>query len=124
VLVVDASANAKQQQALSDFARTMAGPLIKEVADTRTAPMDVSFGQGKNVGSAHVKAGNLVALNTRCLTPGDDICGNEEVYYPPLTKVQGAYPAFTEEAKFAARGLDSTWDFRGKRSAFLATFSR
>ena len=124
VLVVDEYANAKQKDALIDFARAMAGNLISEVADVKSAKMDVSFHTCAKSGCASVKAGNLVEVATRCLGGNDHVCGNEEVYYPPLTDVQGAYPAFTELAAFKGSGLDLNWESRGQRGTFLASFSK
>src|ERR1044071_8365389 len=44
VLIVDRQATAKQREALTDFARAMAGGLIKEVAEVKAAPMEVAIG--------------------------------------------------------------------------------
>ena len=71
-----------------------------------------------------VKAGDLVEINTRCLGNHDHLCGNEETYYPPLTSVEHAIPAFTERASFKGSGLNLTWESTGQRSAFVASFSR
>lgn len=124
VLIVDAKANAKQRQALADFARSMAGQLIGEVADVKTSDMNVAFRSCSKEGCATVKAGNLVEISTRCLNGKDHLCGNEETYYPPLTQVEAAMPAYTEMAAFHGSGLNLTWESTAKRSAFLATFSR
>src|SRR2546426_9786371 len=40
VLIVDAKADAKQKDALADFARAKAGKLIAKVASVKTAPID------------------------------------------------------------------------------------
>ena len=37
VLIVDAKADAKQREALTDFARAMAGKLISKIVDVKTA---------------------------------------------------------------------------------------
>ena len=124
VLIVDAKANSEQREALKDMACSMAGKLIKEVVDTKTSAMQVSFATCHKAGCASVKAGNLVEISTRCLGGKDHLCGNEEVYYPPLTEVQGAYPAFTELAAYKGNGLNLTWEATGQRSAFLASFGR
>lgn len=124
VLVVDDAATPEQQKALADFAQAMSGDLIADVAAVHTAPIAVSVGHCEEKGCARVEAGESIAISTRCLHAGDDICTNEEVFYPPLTEVDGAYPAFTEEARFEADGLNTRWDLAGKRSAFLATFAR
>ncbi|HXT39584.1 MAG TPA: DUF1326 domain-containing protein [Candidatus Angelobacter sp.] len=124
VLVVDAAATRKQRDALVDFARAMAGGLIQEVAGVKTAPMQVALGTCDGRGCASVKAGDLVQITTRCLGSKDHLCGNEETFYPPLTRVTGAYPVFTELASFDGRGLNLTWAMVEKRNAFLGHFER
>jgi hypothetical protein len=123
VLIVDARADAKQKEALADFARTMAGKLIVKVVDVTSAPIEAKLATCSNLGCASVKAGALVEIATSCLGGKHDICGNEETFYPPLSKVDGAYPVFTDVAAFTGTGLDCTWQIAGKRSAFLASFS-
>jgi hypothetical protein len=124
VLILDEKADAPQREALSDLARSMASKLIKEVVAVRTAPIEASVGTCGKAGCASVKAGKLVEVNTRCLGGHDHLCGNEETYYPPLTSVENAMPAFTERAAFKGSGLNLTWEATNQRSAFLASFSR
>jgi hypothetical protein len=124
VLIIDEKANTKQREALTDFAHSMAGKLVEQVVDVRTAPIESRLGTCTKAGCAYVKAGNLVEVNTRCLGGHDHVCGNEETYYPPLTSVEHAMAAFTEMASFKGSGLDLTWETSGQRSAFVATFSR
>lgn len=123
VLIVDDKATAHQKEALTDFARTMAAKLIAKVVDVRSAPIEAKLGKCSAGGCASVKAGNLVEISTSCLSAKHDVCGNEDTYYPPLSKVEGAYPVFTDVASFNGAGLDVTWQISGKRSGFLATFS-
>jgi len=123
VLIVDAKADSQQREALADFARAMAGKLVSKVVDTKYAPIEAKLAACANRGCASVKAGDLVEIRTSCLGDKHGVCGNEETYYPPLSKVQGAYPVFTEDATFNGKGLDSTWEIVGKRSGFIATFS-
>jgi len=124
VLVVDAKATSEQREALLDFARARAGKLIGEVANVKSLNIESSLGTCKSGGCATVKAGNLININTRCFGENDHKCGNESTYYPPLTEVNGAYPAFTELATFKGTGLNVTFEATGQRSAFLASFSR
>ncbi|MEY2408714.1 MAG: hypothetical protein QOF48_1384 [Verrucomicrobiota bacterium] len=124
VLIVDAKADPSQREALASFARAMAGKLIRRVVDVKSAPIEAKLAACSNLGCASVKAGNLVEISTSCLGDKHDVCGNEETFYPPLTNVTGAYPVFTEMAAFTGTGLDCTWQIAGKRSAFIATFSR
>jgi len=123
VLIVDAKADAKQREALCNMARTLAGGLLKQVAEVKTANIESSIGTCSKSGCASIKAGNLVQITTRCLGGSDHICANEEVYYPPLTDV-AATPAFTELASFKGEGLDLKWENTGTRSAFIGSFSR
>lgn len=124
VLIIDEKADAQQREALSDMARSKASQLIKDIVAVRTANIQASVGSCTKAGCASVKAGNLVEVNTRCLGGHDHLCGNEETYYPPLTRVEHAMPAFTERASFKGSGLNLTWEAAGQRSAFIATFSR
>ena len=124
VLIIDEQADTKQREALTDFAHSMAGKLVEQVVNLRTAPIEARLGTCTKAGCASVKAGNLVEVNTRCLGAHDHLCGNEETYYPPLTSVEHAMPAFTEQASFKGSGLNLTWETTGQRSAFLASFSR
>ena len=123
VLIVDSKANAKQKDALADFARTMGDKVISKVVAVRSAPIEARLGKCTAGGCASVKAGNLVEISTSCLGAKHDVCGNEDTYYPPLSKVEGAYPVFTDVATFNGEGLDVTWQISGKRSAFLASFA-
>jgi hypothetical protein len=123
VLIVDAKADARQQQALAGLARSQAGRLIAEVVEVKTAPIEARLGGCDRSGCAAVKAGALVEIATRCFGSKDHVCGNEETYYPPLTAVQHAAPAFTELAAYRGDGLGLTWEGTGQRSAFIGTFS-
>jgi hypothetical protein len=124
VLVVDRMATPKQQAALIDLARSLAGGLIQEVAEVKAASMEVAIGACARKGCASVKAGKLVEISTRCLGAKDHLCGNEETFYPPLTDVDGACPAFAELASYAGSGLNLTWDWVEKRNAFTGSFAR
>ncbi|SRR5213594_256875 len=124
VLIVDSRASRSQQEALADFARAQAGKLIKDVAAVKTAAMEVKMGQCASGACATVKAGDLLEISTRCLGGNDHLCGNEENFYPPLTKVNGALSAYTELAAFRGRDLNATWELTGRRSAYLGTFAQ
>ena len=87
VLIVDCKADSQQAAALKDLARSMAGKLISQVAEVKTAPIEVVMGKCASGGCASVKAGDVVEISTRCLGGKDHLCGNEENYYPPLTQV-------------------------------------
>jgi hypothetical protein len=123
VLIVDQRATSRQRLALQDFAASMAGKLLSHVVRVDTAPIQFAFAQGEHHGAARLVAGNLARIETRSLCQGDDKCGNEFVYYPPLIQLAHSMPAFTLEDSFQGQGLDVVWNHIGKRSAFVGTFA-
>ena len=124
VLIVDAKATAAQKDALSGLAQSMAGALIKDVVSVKALPIQAELGTCAKSGCSKVKAGDYVEVSTRCMASKDHVCGNESTFYPPLTPVQNAMPAYTELAAFHGPGLGLTWESTCQRSAFLAAFSK
>ncbi len=123
VLIIDERAGAEQRLALKSFAQRMAGDLLTDVVRINYRPIDFTFDHA-NVHSmkANLVAGELAKLQTRPINEGDHICGNEDVYYLPLTKLDHAMPAATVAHSFRGEGLNSTWSSPDKRSAFVGTF--
>jgi hypothetical protein len=122
LLVVDRRADAVQRRALEAFARAMAAGLLDQVVAVEAAPIAARFGRG--TGFAEVAVEGLAEVRTRALDHGDHLCGNEIVYYPPLTATAAARPAATLANRFDGAGLGKTWSSPGKRSAFVGTFTR
>jgi hypothetical protein len=125
LLVVDAKADARQREALVRFARHAAGPLVAEVVKVERAPIEVLMNPStcRENGCSLVRAEGLVEVETRCLGGKDHVCGNEERYYPPLTRIELARPAYTETGSFQGHGLGVTFDEADRRSAYLGTFA-
>jgi len=123
VLIVDQRANSAQRLALQEFAASMAGKLLNHVVRVEAAPIQLTLAQGEQHGAAQLVAGDLVRIETRSLCQGDDKCGNEVVYYPPLVRLSHAMPAFTLNDSFQGAGLNVVWNHIGKRSAFVGYFS-
>jgi len=123
ILIVDERATTQQRRALVGFAKSAAGRLTGNVVRVTAAPIQVEFGEGTNHGSVRMVAGELARVQTRSLCQGDHTCGNEEVYYPPLTKVAHAMPAFTLEQSFSGNGLGTVWSRMDTRSAFVGNFA-
>jgi len=121
LLIVDARATAAQREALAALARDLGGDLIRDVVRIDAESIEASF-DGPAI--ATLRAGDAVEVRTRALAHCDLHCGNEEVFYPPLTSVENAVPAVSVVQAFRGEGLGSTWAASDKRSAFLATFSR
>ncbi len=120
VILVDEKANDEQRAALVDFAKAQAGKLAGTVMRVEALPIDMKLDHVEMVAS--LQAGKEVSMTTRKLRDGDCVCTNEEIYYPPLAKVQNYAPAFTLNGSFSGKGLGSQWSAPGTRSAFLATF--
>ena len=123
VLIIDQKADVAQRLALRSFAQRMAGDLLMDVVRVDYQPIELSF-DNDNVHSmkATLEAGNLAEIRTRALDGHDHTCGNEAVYYAPLTKLQHAMPAATVDHSFRGQGLDEQWSSPDKRSSFVGTF--
>jgi hypothetical protein len=123
VLIVDERANAEQRLALKSFAQKMGGALLADVVRVEYQPVEFSAQDG-NIHSmnAVMTAGPMAKLETRALTPGDQICHNESVYYQPLTKTDHAMAAYTVANDFNGKGLGTVWNYTGNRGSFLGTF--
>ena len=122
VLIVDSKANAEQRLALQNFAKHMGGDLLTTVAKVDYVPIDLTIQGSIHSGSAKLTAGSLAQIQTRAMSAADHICGNEDVWYPPLTQTEHVMPAYTLENAFTGDGLGETWHNRLKRSGFVGTF--
>ena len=105
------------------FARTMAPELLRDVVNVETAPIHLVVGEGESHGSAELQAGNLARIKARPIGAKDHLCGNEHVYYPPLTELSHAMPAYTITDEFSGSGLGVNWRINGKTNAFVGHFS-
>lgn len=123
VLILDRKATAQQRKALIAFVNTRAGKLLDRVVRVDIAPVSLEVGKGADHGMDVLKAGDLAVVKTRPLCHGDIMCGNETVYYPPLTRLDHSMPAFSQEDAFNGVGLGVVWNNRDARSAFIGTFS-
>lgn len=153
LLVVDRRATPVQRDALVAFARAMSGELLSRVVAVESAPIEMALGgqaertdQAASLlaghaghhrlaaglavagvsGEAHLKAGDWVDLTTRGIGPKDHLCGNEELFYPPLTAGRSrvtAVPAVTVAYDFRGPGLGMVWSSPGRRSAFVGHFA-
>ena len=124
VMIVDDKANAEQRQALMAFAQKMDGELLRNVVDVKVAPIKMELGHhDMHDVKTSLQAGDLVGVETRAIGKGDHLCGNENVYYQPLTKLVHAMPAVAELDRYDGPGLGVIWTLRDKRSAFVGSFA-
>lgn len=123
VLIVDEKAGAEQRLALKKFAERMSGDLLQNIVRVDYRPISLAFENG-NLHSmrATLVAGELAKIVTRPMNNGDHICTNEETWYQPLTRVDHAMPAYALANSFRGNGLNTTWSWPEKRSAFVASF--
>jgi hypothetical protein len=124
VLIIDSAATSQQRTALQSFAQSMAPELLKNLVRIETAPITLEIGEGEMHGCAKLEAGSLARIETRCLGGKDHLCGNEEAYYPPLTALVHAMPAFSLHDEFAGDGLNVHWKLTDRRNAFIGNFSQ
>jgi hypothetical protein len=123
VLIVDEAANPQQRAALLKFAQQKAGAVLGETVRVDSAPIvNEACPMCTNNGCTKLHAGDLVQIETRCLNGKDCVCGNEELYYPPLTSVVDARAAYTTNAVFHGQGLNTQFNEANRRSAYLASF--
>lgn len=123
VLIVDQRANAEQRLALQSFAKHMGGDLLKNIVRVDYAPIALDVKDGNiHGGAAKLTAGSLAAIETRAMASTDHLCGNEDVFYPPLTSLEHAMPAFAEVDSYHGKGLGETWSNGPRRSAFIGSF--
>jgi hypothetical protein len=121
VLIVDNRADARERAALAAFARHMGGKLLANVVNVVNAPIDIQVAQ-EHHGSALLRAGDFVTIQTRSINENDHLCGNESTFYPPLTQVSHAKAAVAMTDSYSGKGLGTTWTLHDKRSAFVGSF--
>ena len=123
VLIVDERANAEQQKALVALAQELAGQLVKDVIDVKIAPIKMEMSHHvMHDAKSSLRAGNLVGVETRGVSEKDHFCGNEGVFYAPLTPLVHSMPAVAELDQYDGPGLGVIWTLHGKRSAFVGSF--
>jgi hypothetical protein len=125
VMIVDSRANAEQRKALMMLAHQMGGRLFENVVRVETAPieMEITDHEGHPM-NAVLRAGTLAGIETRAISKHDHLCGNEDIFYQPLSPTTHAMPAVAELDQFQGTGLGVSWTLQGKRSAFVGSFAK
>jgi hypothetical protein len=125
VMIVDERATTAQRGALVGFAKSMAGDLLANVISVEAAPITMTVSHdGGHYGRTSVRAGQFAGIETRSINGKDHLCGNEDVFYQPLTELTHSMPAVAETDRFEGAGLGVKWAVHGKRSAFVGSFAR
>ena len=121
---MDEKATTDQRAALVAFAQEMGGGILDTVVRTDVAPIAMNVSRGQHEAKGTLQAGELAQVETRAVGEKDKHCGNEDVYYPPLTSTDHALPAVAILDKFSGEGLGVSWTTHDKRNAFVGSFSR
>jgi hypothetical protein len=122
IIIVDDRATSGQRDALVSFARSQAPQIIGDVIDVRPAKFDLVICGCDGEACATLKAGD-VRVSTRCIdVDHDKACGNETTLYTPLAKGVSAKAALASEHSFTGKGLNETWNDKGRRGAFVGAF--
>lgn len=123
VLFVDSRADSAQQAALISFAQAQSAGLLNDVVAVNRAPISFSADSGR-MGFETLAVGNVVKLSTRAITTNDEICHNEETYYPPLSgHLMHAMPVVAEDSSYQGKSLGITWNDSGSRGSFVGKFA-
>lgn len=123
VFFVDSRANSTQQAALISFAQSQSAGLLNDVVAVNPAPVSF-FADSSRMGFGTLAVGNVVKLSTRAITVNDEICHNEETYYPPLSShLTHAMPVVAADSSYRGNSLGVTWTDSGSRSSFIGKFA-
>lgn len=123
VLIIDEKASPEQRLALKSFAQRMSKDLLSDVVRIEYKPVTLTV-EDNNVHTATAKlqAGAIAAIQTRGIRKADQVCSHEGVWYPPLTEVDHAMPAFAVAHNYRGDDLGTKWSSPEKASAFVANF--
>ncbi len=125
ILILDEKATPEQREALKSMAKAMSNGLLDDLVGVEVAPISVEIEyDGEHPSSGMVQAGEIASVVTRSITAKDHLCGNEQVYYPPLSATAHSMPAVASLDQFNGKGLGANWTLHDKRSAFVGHFAR
>jgi hypothetical protein len=120
-LFIDEKAAEPQRAALVRFAQSQTAGLLGNVLGITAVPMIMTMG---GMGSATLVAGNAVRIETRAMEPGDELCHNEDVFYPPLAaNLIHSMPAVSTTSMYNGSDLGITWSETGRRGSFIGMFA-
>lgn len=122
VLFVDDSANDAQRDALVAFAKERLGAYSIETPIVRRAPIALSTGCCDKAGCAELSVGEEVVVETRCVCEHDKHCGNESLFYPPLTGDVTIVPAVATEHGVRSDAFSVRFEDRESRGAMTGRF--
>lgn len=124
VMIVDQAASVAQRAALVSFAQSQSAGLLDNVVAVESSSIAFQTNVGGQHMAASLVAGNMVRVTTRSIGSNDELCHNEEVYYPPLAaNLTHSMPAVATQASYQGGHLGATWNESERRGVFLAGFA-
>jgi len=123
ILFLDERADEAQRGQLRSFVLDRLGKLAGEVLAERSSHIELAVANCAKSGCATLGIGDEVSVSTRCIGGDDHVCGNEVVFYPPLTEVTASIPAVAVEHAVQSDELNLKFTDRGSRGAFTASFA-
>jgi hypothetical protein len=118
---IDEKAAEPQRAALVRFAQSQTAGLLGNAVGITAVPISMTVG---GMGSATLVAGNAVRIETRAMEAGDELCHNEDVFYPPLAaNLTHSMPAVSTTSMYNGSDLGITWSETGRRGSFIGMFA-
>jgi hypothetical protein len=114
---VDEWANPAQRMALVAMANELSKGVIGTVVSVTPTPIQFS-----NTEHQVQVAGGPVTLDVNKHVEHDPSCG-AQLWFKPLSSVEGAELGIAEKHSFSGTGLGVKWSDPNRRSAFFGTFS-
>jgi hypothetical protein len=116
MVMVDARANAAQQQALVQLARSLAPNVVRGIESTK--PVAIEFESADD----HVRlAAGAAKLDVQTNVEHSPTCGALK-WFEPLASVEGAQVGLTRSFEWSGTGLGSHWSQIDRRSSFVGSF--
>lgn len=122
VLFVDDGASVAQHDALVGFAKGQLGAYSVSQPITRTLPIELATGCCDEAGCAKLVAGDEIAIETRCVCAHDKHCGNETLFYPPLSSHVDIVPAVATLHEVRSDSFSVRFTDRESRGAMTGRF--
>jgi hypothetical protein len=115
-LMVDRRADAAQQAALVDLARSLSKGLVSDVVELESVPISFT----RDARAVRVSAGEA-RLDVSTKFEHDPNCGAMQ-WYSPLAAMQNPSIGVTRTIDYSGAALGTRWEQRDRKSAFYGTF--
>ena len=105
------------------LAAQVGGKLLDNVLSVRTSAINLEMCECKEDSCARLHVGDLARIETRCISAKHDkACGNEDAFYPPLSKSVQVRAAVAVEHSYKGKEFNETWKDHDRRGAYVGSF--